>query len=357
MRAYKSREVEYYCIDCSKPSKRGMTEKGPTKCKTPGCTGLATVRRCPMCEGHLPTAALDTPNLPFSIVGVSGAGKTNYITVMLRELGKSVNLQLALAHQTEFTRIHQSDNVKRIYVTHEPPEPTTAGSVQPQIWQIKNLSRRGGHHVPTYTFTIFDGAGEDHEHGLDPSSTVGRYINASKAIILVIDPLVLANVRSNSTVNRNDLRNSLRGSDGEVKFAEEIINSVALYIKSARGIRTEKLLDIPVAVVLTKFDMLLSHHGFAHNALVKSPSLTVRGGKVDTTEIKQVHEEIQNWLFSIDEGAFVNVLKSHFTEFYFFGVSSLGSPPPGANELPIEIKPHRVLDPILWLFKRENFID
>jgi len=153
------------------------------------------------------------------------------------------------------------------------------------------------------------------------------------------------------------MKNSLGGSDGETKNAEDVINSVAAYIKAARGIKSTKMLDIPVAVVLTKFDTLLSHRDFAPNALIKSPSLTIRNGRVDMTEIRQVHEEIQNWLYGIEEGGFINALQSHFKEFYFFGVSSYGAPPKNAYTLVDEIRPHRVLDPILWLFKRANFID
>jgi len=227
----------------------------------------------------------------------------------------------------------------------------------PQIWSIKNLRKKHGNDVPTYTFTIFDGAGEDHENNLDPSSTVCRYINASKAIILAIDPLVLSNVRQGGVVERNVMLNSLAGSEGETKNAEDIVHSVAAYIKSARGIKSTQLLKIPVAVVLTKFDTILDHKSFGRQALIRSPSMSIRDWKVDITEIRQVDEEIRYWLEDIGEGAFVDALHSHFREFYFFGVSSYGEPPKDAYRLADDIRPHRVLDPILWLFKREKFID
>ena len=67
--------------------------------------------------------------------------------------------------------------------------------------------------------------------------------------------------------------------------------------------------------------------------------------------------EIRNWLEQIGESAFIDALDSHFKEYYFFGVSSYGAPPKNAHTLPDEIKPHRVLDPILWLFKWAKFID
>lgn len=350
-------KVKYVCPDCGEASEPKFGEREPIKCKHDGCGGLATQRKCPNCDQEIPKMALETPNLPFCIVGVSTSGKTNYITVMLQELSKAAGLKLALGSQTKETRDHQNENRKRVYEEHIPAEGTEAGFNLPQIWYIRNLLKKSGNSVPTYTFTIFDGAGEDHENNLDPSSTVCRYINASKAIILTIDPLVLSRIRYGGAVDPEVMRNSLGGYEGTTKNAEDVINSVAAYIKAARGIKSTKMLDIPVAVVLTKFDTLLAHKDFALNALIKSPSLTICDGKVDMTEIRQVHEEIQNWLYGIEEGAFVNALQSHFKEFYFFGISSFGAPPEAGQKLPDTIHPHRVLDPILWLFKKARFID
>lgn len=357
IREYDKSKILYVCPDCGAVTKPGMFEREPIKCKTPGCGGLATVRQCPSCQQVIPKMALETPNLPFSIVGVSNSGKTNYITVMLNELGKSSGLRLALGHQTKDTLDHQNENRTLIYEEHKRPDATNAGESTPQIWYIKNLQKKHGNEVPTYTFTIFDGAGEDHENNLDPSSTVCRYINASKAIILAIDPLVLSNVRRGGVVDHSVMVNSLGGFEGQTKNAEDIINSVASYIKSARGIKTTKVLDIPVAVVLTKFDTILNHSSFGPQALIKNRSLTVRDGKVDMTEISQVDEEIRHWLYEIGEGAFIDALDSHFKEYQFFGVSSYGKPPINQNTLSSEITPHRVLDPILWLFKKAKFID
>jgi Icc-related predicted phosphoesterase len=186
---------------------------------------------------------------------------------------------------------------------------------------------------------------------------VCRYINASKAIILAIDPLVLSKIRRGGVVDPEVMRNSLAGSEGETKNAEDIIHSVAAYIKTARGIKSTRMLDIPVAVVLTKFDTILNHKSFGPSALIKSSSMNVRDGKVDITGIQQVDEEIRNWLNEIGESAFTNALHSHFKEFHFFGVSSYGAPPKDAYSLAEDIKPHRVLDPIMWLFKRAKFVD
>lgn len=357
MREYDKSDVLYFCPDCGKNSQPGRFEKNPIACKTHRCNGLATLRKCPFCGQIIPKTALETPNLPFSIIGVSNSGKTNYITVMLHELGKASGLRLILGHQTKETLDRQNENYHRIYEEHTKPESTQSGENTPQIWYIKNLMKKRGSKVPTYTFTIFDGAGEDHENSLDPSSTVCRYINVSKAIILAIDPLALPKIRKGGVVDHNVLVNSLGGYEGNAKNAQDVINNVATYIKAARGIKATTMLDIPVAVVLTKFDTLINHKGFGPQALIRNRSLTVRDGKVDTTEIKQVDQEIRNWLYQIGEGAFIDTLDSHFKEYCFFGVSSYGAPPKDAYTLSDEIRPHRVLDPILWLFKREKFID
>jgi len=357
IREYNKSEVLYVCPDCGGSTAPGKFEKEPIKCKTANCGGLATLRKCPKCSEVIPKVALETPNLPFSIIGVSNSGKTNYITVMLHELSRSSGLKLALGHQTKETLDHQNENYRRIYEKHTRPDSTQSGASMPQIWYIRNLQKKRWDNVPTYTFTIFDGAGEDHENNLDPSSTVCRYINASKAIILAIDPLVLSKIRRGGVVDPNVLKNSLGGYTGTEKNAQDIINGVVAYIKAARGIDAAKMLKIPVAVVLTKFDTLINHKSFSPQALIRGRSMSIRDGKVNITEIEEIDAEIRNWLCEIDEGAFISVLESHFKEFFFFGVSSYGSPPKDANTLPDDIRPHRVLDPLLWLFKKAQFID
>jgi hypothetical protein len=153
------------------------------------------------------------------------------------------------------------------------------------------------------------------------------------------------------------MRNSLAGSTGETKNVSDIVNGLVNYIKQARGIKPTSLLKIPVAIVLTKFDTVINHSSFAHNALIKKAGIPVKDGKLNTDELKAVDSEIRDWLCDIDEGAFIHTLESHFTNFCFFGVSSFGEPPVDAVNLNKNLHPHRVLDPILWLFKSANFID
>ena len=366
---YDKERIKYVCPDCGETTyPKTSAEKKKPSIRCEHCGRMATVRLCPECgeynkqipeeaKGVIPLGALDADgSLPFCIIGVSSSGKTNFITVMLHELSRVSELRIALSAQNKYTRDVQRENYTNIYENHIPPRPTDptelGDRLKPQLWQIKNLMRQKSNTTPTYTFTIYDGAGEDHSERLDPSSAICGYINASNAIIITLDPLILTNLRR---MINPDVRRNSGASEGDTNSAEDIVNSVAAYIKAARGLNTNKMLTIPVAVVLTKFDTILQLDSLPAGAVVRKPSMTFSRGKVNLTEISQVNEEIRDWLYGIGEGSFIAALESHFKNFY--GVSSYGEPPETQGSVNENIKPHRILDPVLWLFKEEKFID
>ena len=359
MRQYRKSEVLYVCPDCGNVTHPKWYQREPIKCNASSsggghCGGYATIRRCPYCGETLPQSILETDNLPFSIVGVPSSGKTNYITVMLHELSRFSDIRVSLNPVNDEARNTQSENSNKIYERHVPVEFAAAGA-KPQIWIIRNLLKRTRNKIPTYTFTIFDGAGEDYQNNLDTSSTICRYIQTSKAVLIALDPLILDGVKK---IVDPDVREASLG-DNRTSGEDSVylVHRLAAYVKSAWGIKTGKLLDIPVAIILTKFDMLINHRAFAPNALVKNQSMAVdSNGHINTTEFQQVDSEIRNWLYAIGEGSFVDAVASNFKEFLFFGVSSFGHAPDASKHLN-NVIPHRVLDPILWLFARAGFID
>lgn len=356
---YSKSEILYVCPDCNTVSKKGFFEKfferNFVKCKNPKCKGTANRRRCPYCNEVLPKESIETENFYFSIVGISNSGKTNYITVMLNELSRLTEINLALSHGNRSTLDHQNENMHQIYDLHTVPAATPAGDIMPQIWTIKNLDRRKGDTVPTYTFTIFDGAGEDYELNMDENATVCRYILSSKAVILVIDPLVLPNVAR--LIDPKIVSNSLGGAEYQTKNVSDVVTNMVQFVKNAKKISPNKLLKIPIAVVLTKFDTIMNLPYFKTSSIIGKKSLCVRSGKVQLSEIEQINREIKIWLQSIGERSFINLLDSNFSEYKIFGVSSYGAPPIDSTNLPQTIKPHRVLDPLLWLFKLQGFLN
>lgn len=174
----------------------------------------------------------------------------------------------------------------------------------------------------------------------------------------------LSNIITGGFINSEDIKNSLRGASRGEK-SEDIIMNLADYIKEIRGIKSYKKLDIPVAVVLTKFDLVANHPAFGKlirdkerkMAIVHQDSDNKKFVKVNIDEIKKIDGEIRGWLEQIGEKQFINNLNANFKNYCFFGVSSYGDPPSDEGSTPKDIKPHRVLDPILWLFKIFNIID
>ena len=375
---YLKSHIKYICPDCGIIAVN--SDREPVRCSGESCGGYATMRLCPMCmvdngmrhgTNEIPKTALETPNLLFSIVGISTSGKTNYITIMLDELSKFSDIRLSMGDQTNETREHQKLNIQKIR-QGIPPDGTVSGKPIPQIWYIKNLAKKrgglksllglGDQIVPTYTFTIYDGAGEDHIN-MDP--TMVRYIKSSEAFIVVVDPLVLEGVRS--FVDPEIIKKSLKGDQGESVNSTEVVERMANTLINIKGLKTGSVLKMPIAVVLTKFDTVVNHPAFA-NAKVKTPSLSIENGKVREEEFAQIHNEIEHWLKAIGEKHFINALDANFAAFdrkgivkeryySFFAVSSYGKPPEKEGTVTKNIRPHRVLDPILWLFKKKKFID
>ncbi len=86
----RSRDLKTVCNICGKlvtPTRTESLLKKIPKCKKPGCKGFGSVKQCSHCDFKLPSDILDYEKyLRFSILGITGSGKTNFLTTMLHEL-------------------------------------------------------------------------------------------------------------------------------------------------------------------------------------------------------------------------------------------------------------------------------
>jgi hypothetical protein len=233
---------------------------------------------------------------------------------------------------------------------------TSSGTQMPQIWGIKKLEQnfiqKLSKEVSAYTFIIYDGAGEDHEQ-IAENPSLCKYIAISKAMMVVIDPMILQTVKRSLDRDIYDKSTGGGGSADNDKNSIDIVNGIADFIRDACGLRIGAQIKAPVAVIFTKMDALM---GEFKNRTVSMPSPHVNSGYFDYTDAREVDKDIREWLSVKGEDAFINALKANFADFTFFGVSSYGDLPVSKNELN-PIRPHRVLDPILWLFAKNKFIN
>lgn len=321
------------------------------KCSQPGCHNtLASIRTCGFCGSQLPSDILDYEKyLRFSILGISGAGKTTFLTTMLHELRHSHNSPWVIAPMDSDTQAQFQQNDQAIYQDRATVEATPPGMApRPQQWKIKDKSRMTNSKIPTYSLTIFDGAGEDCQN-INPA--ISRYINGSKLLIILIDPLALPHV--GARINPDILRWSST-TDHASDASANMVDTLANYIRQSCGISSKKLIDRDVAVVFTKIDAVKDSFG---SATVMQPSPHMAQKAFVKADADAVDAEIRDWLDMEGESAFLAAIDTTFRKgkVRFFGVSSFGQPPTGANRL-AKVMPHRVLDPLLWMLAKENMI-
>lgn len=350
----RSTDVALSCPLCGSQvvqSKSDLLLHRVPRCKQNGCHNHpATNRSCRYCSSTLPTDILDYERyLRFSILGITGAGKTNFLTTMLHELRHAVGTPWVLSPMDAATTVVFQENDQAVYRRQEPVPPTIPGAApQPQQWKVKDKSRMTNSKIPTYSLTIFDGAGEDCEH-IDPA--ISRYINGSKTLFILIDPLALPGIAS--TISE-DILNWSTTAEHTSSASADMVEGLANYIRSSCGIAPGKLIDRDVAVVFTKIDAVRDSFG---NSTVMQPSPHLREKAFVKADADAVHAEIRDWLEQAGETVFLDAIDTNFRKgkVRFFGVSSFGQPPTGTGQLG-KVIPHRVLDPMLWMLSKENMI-
>ena len=325
-------------------------------CKNHGLTIREAV--CKACGELLPPQLLFHDKfLSFCAVGVSGAGKSSYMTTLLHELRYSGLPWVLQAMDVETTQRAQL-NEQHVYEERQCLSGTKSGiSPKPQLWTILDNSKQE-EKIPTYALTIYDGAGEDCEHidytPLD--SKISRYLSGAKMLLIMFDPLLLSSVRSELS---RDTLNASMATDRQTSAPGNMVNmvnSLANYIRRSCNIPPGKKIERRAAVVLTKLDALTEMiNGFASGSTILKESPHIQSKGFVQSDSEMIDLEIRDWLTRQGETAFLNAIDANFKNVRVFGVSSFGRPPNNRKRL-AKVCPHRVLDPLMWLLASEGII-
>ena len=367
LRKIKFGDLKFYCVtDGDKKHSVSLSIMDRIKRRLPICRrnfcsnkGLTVHEAvCGYCGEQLPTQILFHDKfLSFCAIGVAGAGKSSYLTTMIHELKYSSLpwvIQSMDVETTEQTQI----NEQNVYEARHCPKGTKAGeSPRPQLWTILDNSEKG-EKIPTYALTIYDGAGEDCEHiGYTAKDVnIGRYIAGSDMLLIMFDPLLLPGVRSEIMP---EILNASMATERQTSAPANMVsmaNSLANYIRRSSNIRPGKRIEARAAIVLTKLDALREiPSGFGSSSTIckESPHAKMHGFVKSDSEM--VDLEIRDWLSRQGETAFLDAIDANFKNVRVFGVSSFGNPP-DKNKRLAKVRPHRVLDPIMWLLAEEGII-
>ena len=354
------KDIVYVCP--SDPSKTlpqtwmdNLFERTPL-CNCPECNGRVANTVCNKCHMLLPSGILDYKKyMRFSIVGVPQSGKSNFLTAMMYELMNDRKVPFVFEPiNTETKNIFQ-ENVNHMY-NPDFPEPVDKTEEHfemppPQLWKITDNRNISGTSRSVYSLTYFDGAGEDYEK-LD--DTVCRYLNGSKCLFILFDPLALPGIK-----NKID-RKVFTWSGGTSSIIGQqsggaIVSDLARYLRNNLRIKENTTIDKDVAIVFSKLDAVRNTFGSGSRVLQPSPHAAKSGFYVPDADA--VNEEIKKWLNDNNETAFLNAINSNFNinKVRFFGVSSFGQPPTGENQL-AKVTPHRIYDPLMWMLANEGII-
>lgn len=349
----KSKDLKMICQLCGAeavPTKKETILKKVPKCKESGCNGFASDRQCGFCGAKLPSDILNYEKyIRFSILGITGSGKTNFLTTMLHELRHASGSPWVISAMDAQTMAIFQENDRAIYDMRQPVSATAAGNTPPpQLWRIKDKNRMTDKIIPSYSMTIFDGAGEDCEH-IDP--VISRYIDGSKVLVILIDPLALPGV---AKTIKPDILNWSTTTAHDANASTYMVDGLANYVRQSCRIAPGKLIDRDVAVVFTKIDAVKDSFGAA-TVMQPSPHMAQKGFVRANSDA--VDAEIRDWLAGRGETAFLNAIETNFRKekIRFFGVSSFGQPPTGSYQLG-KVMPHRVLDPLIWMLSKENIV-
>ena len=319
-----------------------------------------TVREaeCKYCGSKLPPQIMfHDKYLSFCTIGVAGAGKSSYLTTMLHEL-KYSGLPWVIQSPDVETLEKAQLNEQNVYEERLCPEGTKSGvAPKPQLWTILDNSKNA-EKIPNYSLTIYDGAGEDCEHigytAVD--AAISRYIAGAGMLLIMFDPLLLQSVRSEIGL---DILNASMATERQTSAPANMVsmaNSLANYIRQSCNINPGKRIEAHAAVVITKLDALREMQGGfgASSTIMKESPHAKMHGFVDS-DSEMVDLEIRDWLARQGETAFLDAIDANFKNVRVFGVSSFGKPPDQHKRL-AKVRPHRVLDPIMWLLANEGII-
>lgn len=311
-------------------------------------------RVCPVCHNPIPPGAEEEGNRIFVILGPKTVGKSHYIAVLINQLKNYVSAEFngVLNAATDGTTLKYRDMYyHRLYEEKRKLPPTksyetSAESREPLIYYLRLFD---SDHPKVFTFAFFDTAGEDLVTSDKMMSlSMNSFISKAAGIVYLVDPLQVKYINQRIHVENKPPV----GPD-----VSDVLNNICQIIRTNKKLSPKARIDIPLAVVLTKSDVLFKNPEDEEEDKVlfgqcSSLHIPREHGKVDTENFQQIDAELTEYLHRCVGDNFIQTVNG-FEDHCFFAVSSLGCNPVGSS-LPRGVSPMRVEDPFIWLLGKEG---
>lgn len=313
------------------------------------CKKPAYKRLCPSCHNPIPQGAEEEGSTVFVVLGPKGVGKSHYIAVLINQLRNSFSPEFGatMSPATDRTTLkYRETYYKRLFEEGRKLEPTLSfrdsrESREPMIFYLRFLE---GNSPKVYTLAFFDTAGEDLDSATKMMDlNINSFVSRASGIVFLIDPLQIPYINT---------RIRMENKPPAENTAETMLSNIANIIRTNKGLKIKDKIPIPLAVVLTKADVLMKAPENDEESTIlfgmnSALNIERERGKYDKTNFEQISTETEEYLRRTVSNSFIQTVKE-FAEHSYFAVSSLGSNPPG-SVLTRGISPMRVEDPFIWL--------
>lgn len=342
------------------PSKNAFMVPKSAQC--PECHNTTYKYVCPSCHNELHESTLYGTDMIISVVGSRATGKSHFVGVVIQELLNRIALSFGGAMEgfSDSLPRWRSGFYDKLYInkqklplTKSSLQDVNNGAYRPLIFTLKLHHKRFlKDTIDTFTFVFFDTAGED-LNDEDTMSTVNKYICKSAGIIFLLDPMQIPAVVSQ--LEDSVVQRASASKHSQAANADDIMTRVSRLIRNDRGISENRMIDIPVAAVFSKFDAIQSI--VPSGCTIHNTSPHCEKGYFDLSDWHNVNDEIRALLTEWNATAFISQLETNYSNYSYFTVSALGLNNNPATDGRIQCpNPHRIEDPLLWILKENGVI-
>jgi hypothetical protein len=299
--------------------------------------GKITQRRvCPHCHNPLPGAYGKHPVKFISVIGITGAGKTVYLSQLCKFIAKQISYFDITATPTsiyakEYLEANPVVMGKELPVG-SPPEQL----LQPLCFDL--VYRRGTQEM-YHTIVFYDIAGENCVDA-DKIKSFGRFVEHADGILLVIDP---------------DQFNESSNTAQPVKVLETIYN---VY----QNRHSDLVRNLPIAVCISKGDKIANEmiQQNLDDILFIQDNSGFYLPVFNSNNYNPIHDEIKKFVQRNDNELHTR-MRTLYDNYNYFLFSAIGTSTKKIEGTDLDTPagppiPKRVMEPIAWLLLKYKFI-
>lgn len=299
------------------------------------------LRECPnpKCKSLLPYNIPEAESYTIAIVGDSTSGKSHYIASCINQLRQFQAMQVigcsSITGLRDTDKNYFKDYYEPIYRNKKKLNPTqqaTSSLIEPLVYELvfqEPPARR-------INLLFYDTSGEDMNN--DRSLVeYSHFILDAAAIIFLADPMVMPGVVK-------VLPSHLKPPFTREQSTVQVFNRIMTTFMNNKNVGDGKKLDTPIAITVSKSDLLQFAVRGTQRPLFLSDS--VYYNQLDIPKFAFISNEVQYFLQMMGDKTLLKAV-DQFENVSFFAVSATGWPPDENGEFP-PLEPLRCLDPLLW---------